>query len=92
MGIIAYEMLTGEPPFGGHGGLLQLQGEEIPKLENVCSGILRLVIEKCLKTNSQERPTAIQLHNYAKLALSGQITLLKGTIQRKRKWYQLFLK
>ncbi len=92
LGIIAYEMLTGEPPFGGHGGLLQLQGEEIPKLENVCSGILRLVIEKCLKTNSQERPTAIQLHNYAKLALSGQITLLKGTIQRKRKWYQLFLK
>lgn len=92
LGIIAFEMFTGEPPFGGYGGLLQLQGEEIPKLENVCSDILRLVIEKCLKTNSQERPTAKQLQNYAELALSGHIDYLKNVFPHKRKWYQFYLK
>lgn len=92
LGIIAFEMLTGEPPFGGYGGLLQLQGEEIPRLGNVCSDILRLVIEKCLKTNSQDRPTAIQLQNYAELALAGHIDYLKNVFPHKRKWYHFFLK
>lgn len=92
LGIIAFEMLTGEPPFGGYGAWLQLQGEEMPKLENVCSVILRLVIEKCIKANSQERPTAKQLQNYAELALSGHIDYLKNLFPHKRKWYHFFLK
>lgn len=92
LGIIAFEMLTGETPFGELGGWLQLQGEEMPNMGNRCSDTLRLVIDKCQKLNPLERPSAIQLHSYAELALSGQIALLKKTIQRKRKWYRLFLK
>jgi len=92
LGIIAFEMLTGDPPLDGYGGWLQLQGEEMPKLENVCSDILRLVIEKCLKTNSKERPTAKQLHYYAGLALSDQMDVLKQMFPLRRKWYQVFYK
>ena len=92
LGIITFEMLTGEPAFDGYGAWLQLQGEEMPKLENVCSDILRLVIEKCLKTNSQERPTAKQLHYYAGLALSDQMDVLKKEFSQKRKWYQFLYK
>lgn len=90
LGGIAFEMLAGDPPFGDYGGLLQLRREEIPKLGNACSDILRLVIEQCLHRYPHKRPTAKQLHHYAELALSGSINLLEKMFLKKGKWYQIF--
>lgn len=92
LGVVAFEMISGDPPFGDYGGSLQLRGEVVPTLGNGCSDVLRMVIERCLRENPNERLTAKQLHNYAELAVSGQIEHLKRILPRKRKWYHFFIK
>ena len=54
LGATVYEMLTGDTPFGEHGGLLQKKGAEIPDLKGNYSDQLKKVINKCLKTNPWE--------------------------------------
>jgi len=71
LGATIYEMLTGDTPFGDHGGLIQKKGAEIPVLKGDYSDQLKKVITKCLKTNPWERPTAEQLEKYAETALNG---------------------
>lgn len=57
LGCTVYELLTGELPFGDHGGLTQNNDTEIPELPDQFSQELRSVIAQCLKAESWERPT-----------------------------------
>jgi len=70
LGATTFEMLTGNTPFED-GGLVQKKEAEIPYLKGDYSEQLKKVIEKCLKTNPWERPTAEQLEKYAETALNG---------------------
>lgn len=71
LGATTFEMLTGNPPFGDDGGLVQKKGAEVPDLKGDYSDQLKKVIAKCLRTNPWERPTAEQLEKYAETALNG---------------------
>ena len=61
LGCMAYEMLVGELPFGNHGGLLPLNGAEIPDVPNDVSQKLKDVIAQCLAKEPWDRPRAQQL-------------------------------
>lgn len=88
LGATAYEMLTGDPPFGEDGGLMQKKGAEIPELKGPYSDQLKKTIGKCLKGNSWERPTAEQLEKYAITALEGKPIhfLDEKTVWQKFRW------
>ena len=72
LGATAYEMLTGDTPFGDDGGLIQMKGAEVPELKGDFSSQLKEVIARCLRTNPWERPTAEQLEKYAEDGLHGR--------------------
>ncbi|MCC8071642.1 MAG: serine/threonine protein kinase [Bacteroidales bacterium] len=88
LGATVYEMLTGDTPFGDDGGLRQHKGAEVPVLQGPYSDQLKKVIDKCLKTNPWERPTAEQLEKYAETGLEGgQIHFVdEKTFFQKYKW------
>lgn len=72
LGATVFEMLTGDAPFGGQGGLLQKNGAEIPEIKGDYSVQLKKTIIKCLSPVPWERPTAEVLEHYASEALSGK--------------------
>lgn len=74
----AFELLTGEAPFGNHGGLLQKKGADIPQLDKKYSRDLRKVLNQCLNAEPWNRPTAAELEQYATKGMNGEHFLLKG--------------
>ena len=72
MGASLYELLSGELPFMGQGGVMQLHGAEAPELEGTYSKDLQGVLESCLARDTWERPTAEQLQSYAEAKLRGE--------------------
>ena len=72
MGASLYELLSGELPFMGQGGVMQLHGAETPELEETYSKDLQGVLESCLAKDTWERPTAGQLQSYAEAKLRGE--------------------
>lgn len=61
MGATAYEMLTGDAPFGDNGGIVQSTGEKIPLLDNHLQPELRDIIMSCLDADPSKRPTALEI-------------------------------
>lgn len=71
LGATLYELMTGMPPYGEHGGVLQKNGADIPLIEANFSEALKDVIYKCLALNPWDRPTAKQIADYAYSYLNG---------------------
>jgi len=65
LGATAYELITGNAPFGEIGGGLQKGGADIPTIKQDISSNLRMVIAKLLSADPWERPTAEQLAKWA---------------------------
>lgn len=90
LGATAYEMLTGDAPFGDDGGLMQMKGAQVPRLKGKFSKDLQRTIEACLATNPWERPTAAQLEKYAADAMAGKAVVFakakKGGPVDWKKW------
>jgi serine/threonine protein kinase len=61
LGASLYELITGNAPFGEHGGLLLKSGAEIPDIQGAWSDSLKAVIYKCLSQQPWDRPTAHDL-------------------------------
>ena len=83
LGATAYEMLTGDTPFGDEGGLLQKRGADIPTPKGNYSNQLKTVIKLCLSEKPWERPTAEQLVKYTEMALSGKKIVFHSLKKRK---------
>ena len=69
LGATVYEMLSGDPPFGNDGGLLQQKGAEIPELPGAFSPMFLHTIDACLDADPNCRPTAAKLEDVANDAL-----------------------
>ena len=78
LGATAFELLTGDAPFGNDGGLVQKKGADIPELPNTYSSDLRTVIRTCLDAEPWNRPTASELEAYASKGMKGERVLIKG--------------
>lgn len=62
LGATAYEMLTGNAPFGDHGGLVQAQGEPVPPIDSMdLSPEFVALLNSTLNQNPDKRPTADQI-------------------------------
>ena len=69
LGAMMYELMTGLPPFGNHGGVLQKNGADIPIIEGDYSQDLKDIVYKCLEKETWDRPSArkIEEQTYNKL-------------------------
>lgn len=65
LGATAYELLTGNAPFGEIGGGMQKGGADLPTIKQNISAELRMVLSKMLSINTWDRPTAEQLVKWA---------------------------
>ena len=67
LGATAVELLTGTPPYGDHGGLLQAQGEPLPELPATLQPEVRSIILSCLESNPARRITASEIRQRIEL-------------------------
>jgi serine/threonine protein kinase len=58
LGATIYELITGELPFCGRGGVMELNGAELPSLPEKYSQKLKNLLAKCLAKETWDRPTA----------------------------------
>lgn len=61
LGATAYELLTGNAPFGEIGGGMQKGGADLPTIKQDISPEMRMVLAKMLALETWNRPTAEQL-------------------------------
>ena len=61
LGATAYELITGNAPFGEIGGGMQKGGADLPTIKQDISAELRMVLAKMLALETWDRPTAEQL-------------------------------
>ncbi len=67
LGATAFEMLTGEPPYGEHGGILQAQGESMQPVSKHLQPEVKRLLGAMLDKNSNARPTASQIRRKIEL-------------------------
>ncbi|RMI39915.1 serine/threonine-protein kinase [Streptomyces triticirhizae] len=72
-GILLYELVTGQPPFGGSNTLQVLQRHisERPHRPDGVPGPLWTVIERCLRKSADERPSASNLARALRTVAAG---------------------
>lgn len=74
LGAMMYELMTGNPPYGNHGGMLQKNGADIPLVEGEYSQRLKDLIYRCVALNAWDRPTAEQIERETNAYLLGVTT------------------
>lgn len=67
LGATAYELVTGNAPFGDNGGLVQAQGEETPDLPETLQPEVRQLILACLDAEPWNRPSAESIRKKTQL-------------------------
>lgn len=72
-GVTLYEIINGELPFCGQGGIMLERGAEIPELKGSWSEGLKQTVESCLAKDTWDRPTSSQLAAYASKCVQGDI-------------------
>nr|WSZ96285.1 serine/threonine protein kinase [Streptomyces sp. NBC_00857] len=72
-GILMYELVTGQPPFAGSTALevLQRHLSEEPRRPSTVPEPLWTVIERCLRKNPDERPSAVNLARALRTVAAG---------------------
>ncbi|MCX6278424.1 MAG: protein kinase, partial [Bacteroidetes bacterium] len=65
LGVAMYELLTGDLPFGDHGGMVMLTGAQVPNLPPSFNPELSTLLKHCMSKEPWERPTAGQLEDVA---------------------------
>lgn len=96
LGATIYEIATGEMPFCGQGGIMELHGAELPELPSKFSKELSELMTKCLAKDAWDRPTAQEIVEGLKTASSNnndavsretydyEINSLKNILERER--------
>ena len=72
LGASIYELASGELPFNGMGGGMQLNGGRRPKLDEQWSKELNETMRACLALNTWDRPMAEELSAYASAMVEGR--------------------
>ena len=86
-GATLFELVTGEMPFCGQGGIMETYGAEIPDIPDVQSKDLQELIKACLSKDSWDRPTAHAIHNKAAESLGLNTDHKNDVDQNKEKQF-----
>ena len=62
LGATIYEVITGEMPFCGQGGVMELHGAELPELPSNYGATLSNLMHRCLAKDAWDRPTAKEIN------------------------------
>ncbi len=81
LGAMMYELMTGLPPFGNHGGLLQKNGADIPIIEGDYSKELKDIIYSCITKETWDRPSAKKIEDLTYKKIHHIETSLADTIK-----------
>ncbi len=65
LGVMLYELATGDVPWNGSGGVIMLQGAEVPDMPEAYSRRMNQWIQACMQKNSGDRPSSTQVANAA---------------------------
>lgn len=65
LGATIYEVATGEMPFCGQGGVMELHGAELPDLPTNYGATLSDLMHRCLAKDPWDRPTAKEINEIA---------------------------
>ncbi|MDR1898265.1 MAG: serine/threonine protein kinase [Prevotellaceae bacterium] len=71
LGASMYELMTGTPPFGEHGGILLQGGADIPHLSENWSKDLKHIVIQCLQKETWDRPTAEKIVAWTQQHMNG---------------------
>ncbi len=71
LGATLYEAITGEMPFCGQGGVMELHGAELPDLPSNYSKALTDLMHRCLAKEPWDRPSAKEINEIAIAATGG---------------------
>ncbi|MFZ4401311.1 MAG: protein kinase domain-containing protein [Bacteroidales bacterium] len=85
-GVMLYELITDELPFGQIGGAMLMNGAEVPDISDICNKELASLIAKCLDLDPLKRPLASQLKDLGNLYLlkeSWETSTNRKTQQKK---------
>ena len=77
LGATLFELLTGEVPFVQMGGILQMNGAQVPLIEGPYSVRLKQLVKACLSKAPWDRPTAHTLREYVEAYWRGENPDLK---------------
>ena len=67
LGATAVELLTGNPPYGEHGGLLQAEGEDLPEMPSALQPEVKSTILSCLSKDPAHRIKANEIRQKIEL-------------------------
>ena len=70
LGATIFELATGEMPFCGQGGVMELYGAELPILPDKYSKRLENLMQRCLSKEPWDRPIAVEINRIACSVLS----------------------
>ncbi len=73
LGVTVYELVTGELPFCGMGGGMLNVNAEMPDLPEGFSDELNKAVQQMMTRETWDRPTAVQLGQWAERALRGEL-------------------
>ena len=92
LGASLFELLTGLPPYGDHGGMLQKSGAEIPNVHGEWSDDLVNMVKSCLSADPQERPSAKQIVELTEEHQKGRDVSIKEKTKKEASPLILFKK
>lgn len=72
LGSSVYELVTGNVPFQGGGGVMLTAGAEMPALPSNYSKELNCVMQACMAKDTWDRPRADQLATYTEAIIRGE--------------------
>jgi serine/threonine protein kinase len=80
LGATLYELMTGDSPFGNHGGMLQYNGAATPDASAKWSVTLRRAVTLCLSRETWDRPVADTLVQWADMYFNNARRELDKTV------------